>query len=151
MKLTINNASRAVDAAWEDESLLFTLRDHLGLIGTKYGCGLGQCGACTVIIDGEARRSCLERTGDLAASKIETVEGLGTPENPHPVQQAWMAENVPQCGYCQAGQMMSAVALLRQNPSPGADDITDAMQGNLCRCGTYARIRAAITRAAEDI
>ena len=150
MKLTVNNTDRAIDGAWEDESLLFTLREHLGLIGSKFGCGVGQCGACTVIIDGEAQRACLQRTGDLAGRKIETIEGLGTPETPHPVQQAWMAESVPQCGYCQAGQMMAAVALLRDTPKPSDQQITDAMQGNLCRCGTYARIRAAIKRVAED-
>ena len=150
MKLTVNNTDRAIDGAWEDESLLFTLREHLGLIGSKFGCGVGQCGACTVIIDGEAQRACLQRTGDLAERKIETIEGLGTPETPHPVQQAWMAESVPQCGYCQAGQMMAAVALLRDTPKPTDQQITDAMQGNLCRCGTYARIRAAIKRVAED-
>ena len=100
-------------------------------------------------LDG-AQRACLQRAGDLAGRKIETIEGLGTPETPHPVQQAWMAESVPQCGYCQAGQMMAAVALLRDTPKPTDQQITDAMQGNLCRCGTYARIRAAIKRVAEN-
>lgn len=148
MKLTINGTNREIAPEWQHESLLFTLREHLGLIGAKFGCGQGQCGACTVIIDGDARRSCIESIADLEGSAIETLEGLGSPDNPHPLQQAWIAENVPQCGYCQAGQLMSAAALLRQNANPDDQDIRDAMSGNLCRCGTYPRIEKAIKRAA---
>lgn len=151
MKLTINGAVREVTDNWSDETLLHVLREVLGLVGAKFGCGLGQCGACTVIVDGEARRSCLEIAGALEGRQIETIEGLGTPDRPHPLQAAWKEQSVPQCGYCQAGQIMSAAALLRRTPSPTDDEIEAAMEGNLCRCGTYRRIRAAVKQAAEAL
>ena len=128
-----------------DTPLLWVLRENLQLTGTKFGCGEGLCGACTVHIDGEATRACITPVGDVEGSKILTIEGL--PED-HPVKRAWLAEEVPQCGYCQSGQIMGAVALLRDNPAPTDGDIDDAMSDNLCRCGTYPRIRKAIHRAA---
>jgi aerobic-type carbon monoxide dehydrogenase small subunit (CoxS/CutS family) len=131
-----------------DTPLLWVLRDTLGLTGTKYGCGMGLCGSCTVHIDGEAVRSCSTPVAEVTGSEIVTIEGL-SPEGTHPVQQAWIELNVPQCGYCQPGQIMAAVALLSQNPAPSDEDINQAMSGNLCRCGTYQRIRRAIQRAAE--
>lgn len=149
MELNVNGAAIELPDQWRDETLLQALREGLGLVGAKFGCGLGQCGACTVIIDGQARRSCLETAGDLVGSQIETVEGLAKGQALHPVQIAWLAQRTPQCGYCQAGQIMSAVALLRQSPSPDDAEIDEAMSGNLCRCGTYQRIRAAIKAAAE--
>ncbi len=127
--------------------LLWYLRDELGFTGTKFGCGIAACGACTVHIDGEAVRSCQTALADVGGKSIVTIEGLD-PQGNHPVQQAWRALNVPQCGYCQAGQIMQAAALLRQNPHPTDADIDNAMFGNICRCGTYQRIRAAIKRAA---
>ncbi len=151
MKLTINGVMQDLSDDWRDETLLHVLREALGLVGAKFGCGLGQCGACTVIVDGEARRSCLEIAGHLEAARIETIEGLGGPERPHPLQTAWREQSVPQCGYCQAGQIMSAVALLRRTPHPIDEEIDAAMEGNLCRCGTYRRIRAAIKQAAETL
>ncbi len=149
MQLTINQTQHRVPDEWQDETLLFTLREAFGLTGAKFGCGVGQCGACTVIIDGVARRSCLERVRDLEDARIETIEGLATEAGLHPVQAAWEAENVPQCGYCQAGQIMSVVALLRREARPTDEDIDEAMAGNLCRCGTYRRIRAAIQSVTE--
>lgn len=149
MRLIINGEVREIPANWRDETLLDALREGLGLTGAKFGCGVGQCGACTVIIDGEPRRACLERPRDLERTEIETIEGLAEAERLHPVQAAWLEARVPQCGYCQAGQIMSAVALLRETPKPTDADIDDAMSGNLCRCGTYRRIRAAIHIAAE--
>ncbi len=150
MKLRINGELREICAAWRDEPLLFVLREHLGLVGTKFGCGVGICGACTVIIDGIAQRSCITATEDVTASEIRTIEGLADNNgNLHPVQQAWLDEAVPQCGYCQAGQIMAAAALLATNPQPSDQDIDDAMSDNLCRCGTYQRIRKAIKRASE--
>ncbi len=146
LKLTVNNEAVQVDAA-PDTPLLWVLREHLGLAGTKYGCGVGACGACTVIVDGRAVRSCLTRTGSVVGSKITTVEGLSA-DGTHPLQKAWDEVDVAQCGYCQAGQMMTAAALLEQTPHPTDADIESAMDGNLCRCGTYARIREAIHRAA---
>jgi aerobic-type carbon monoxide dehydrogenase small subunit (CoxS/CutS family) len=131
-----------------DTPLLWVLRDTLGLTGTKYGCGMGLCGSCTVHIDGEAVRSCSTPVAEVTGSEIVTIEGL-SPEGTHPVQQAWIELNVPQCGYCQPGQIMAAVALLSQNPAPSDEDINQAMSGNLCRCGTYQRIRRAVHRAAE--
>ncbi len=149
MKLTVNDEVHAIPAGWQSESLLFVLREVLGLVGAKFGCGVGQCGACTVIVDGQAQRSCLLAASDLAAAEIRTVEGLAGADGVlHPVQQAWLDEAVPQCGYCQAGQIMSAVALLAQNPSPDDAAIEAAMEGNLCRCGTYQRIRNAVKRVA---
>lgn len=149
MKLTVNGETRELADDWRDETLLQSLREGIGLVGAKFGCGLGQCGACTVLIDGEARRSCLEITGDLGDARIETIEGLAQGAELHPVQQAWLDQRVPQCGYCQAGQIMSAVALLRQSANPDDDAIDAAMAGNLCRCGTYQRIKSAIKSAAE--
>lgn len=152
MKLTVNGELREVDEAWTNETLLSVLRDGLGLIGAKLGCGVGQCGACTVIIDGEARRSCVEQAAELGSADILTIEGLApSPGKLHPVQAAWIEESVPQCGYCQAGQIMSAVALLRANPRPSSKEVDQAMQGNLCRCGTYQRIRNAINSVAETL
>ncbi len=127
--------------------LLWALRDGLGLMGTKYGCGEGVCGACTVHVDGEARRSCLLTVSQVVDHQITTIEGLSA-EGTHPLQQAWLAENVAQCGYCQPGQIMAAAALLAKNPQPTDADINAAMSGNLCRCGTYQRVRRAIHRAA---
>jgi isoquinoline 1-oxidoreductase alpha subunit len=129
--------------------LLFLLREHFGLTGAKFDCGVGICGACTVTVDGVAIRACVVRAGDVEGLAVRTVEGLADAEALHPVQQAWLDLAVPQCGYCQAGQIMSAVALLEQTPKPTDNDIDAAMDGNLCRCGTYPRIRAAILRAAE--
>ena len=148
MHLMVNQTTRALPDIWRDETLLDALREGLGLMGTKFGCGRGQCGACTVIIDGEARRACLQTAGDLEGAHIETIEGLGTPQDLHPVQRAWIDLGVAQCGYCQAGQIMSATALLRATPDPDDAQIDQAMHGNLCRCGTYRRIRAAIRHAA---
>ena len=149
MVFTVNGESHEVPAEWADEPLLFLLREELGLTGAKFGCGMGMCGACTVIIDDVATRACLTRAGDVEGMTVRTIEGLATLDVLHPVQQAWLDLGVPQCGYCQAGQIMAAVALLDQLPRPSPDDIDTAMDGNLCRCGTYPRIRAAILRAAE--
>lgn len=146
--LTINGQIRTVEVP-ADMLLLWVLRDVLGLTGTKYGCGVGSCGACTVHIDGVATRACLIPAAMVEGRAITTIEGLSS-DRSHPVQRAWLAEDVPQCGYCQAGQIMSAAALLAQNPQPTDDEINTAMFGNLCRCGTYQRIRRAIRRAAEE-
>jgi isoquinoline 1-oxidoreductase alpha subunit len=132
-----------------DMPLLWVLREVLNLTGTKFGCGMAQCGACTVLVDGQAVRACVIPAGSLSGKKIVTIEGLPNAGN-HPVQLAWQALQVPQCGYCQSGQIMSAVALLASNPQPSDADIDEAMSGNLCRCGTYAKIRAAIHQAAKD-
>ena len=142
--LQINGKSVNVTAAPETP-LLWVLRDELGMTGSKYGCGIGQCGACTVLADGQPIRSCSTPIGVLGASKITTIEGLG---GNHPLQEAWVKYDVPQCGYCQSGQIMSAVALLQAKPKPSDDDIIAAMDGNICRCGTYQRIREAIKDAA---
>jgi isoquinoline 1-oxidoreductase alpha subunit len=133
-----------------DMPLLWVLRDALGLTGTKFGCGLGQCGACTVHIDGTATRSCLTAASAAAGKKITTIEGL-SPSSSHPLQRAWIDEQVPQCGYCQSGQIMSAAALLATTPRPTDAQIDTAMAGNICRCGTYQRIRRAIHRAAGTV
>ncbi len=146
IKLDINGKSVAVSAA-PDTPLLWVLRDELLLTGTKYGCGVAQCGACTVHADGQAIRSCQAPVGSLAGVKITTIEGLG---GEHPVQSAWVKLDVPQCGYCQSGQIMSATALLAKTPHPTDADIDAAMGGNLCRCGAYQRIRAAIKEAAQS-
>lgn len=146
ISLNVNEASVTVDAPPE-MPLLWVLRDILDLKGAKFGCGIGQCGACTVLVGGRAARSCLTPVGSVGEKPVVTIEGL-SPEGLHPVQVAWEAVDVPQCGYCQAGQIMSATALLRQNPHPSDEDIDSAMSGNLCRCGTYARIRQAIHAAA---
>jgi isoquinoline 1-oxidoreductase subunit alpha len=131
-----------------DTPLLWVIREHLGLTGTKFGCGMAQCGACTVHLDGEAIRSCITPISSVEGKKITTIEGL-SPDLSHPVQVAWLEIDVPQCGYCQSGQLMAAAALLREKPKPTDSDIDDAMSGNVCRCGTYPRIRKAIHRAAE--
>ena len=128
--------------------LLWVLRDSLGLTGTKYGCGMAQCGACTVHLDGEAIRSCVKKVADAAGKEITTIEGLSN-DLSHPLQRAWIEIDVPQCGYCQSGQIMSAAVLLKEKPTPTDKDIDEAMCGNICRCGTYSRIRQAIHRAAE--
>ena len=128
--------------------LLWVLRDSLGLTGTKYGCGMAQCGACTVHLDGEAIRSCVKKVADAAGKEITTIEGLSN-DLSHPLQKAWIEIDVPQCGYCQSGQIMSAAVLLKEKPTPTDKDIDEAMCGNICRCGTYSRIRQAIHRAAE--
>jgi isoquinoline 1-oxidoreductase alpha subunit len=128
--------------------LLWVLRDALGLTGTKYGCGMAQCGACTVHLDGQAIRSCVKRASDAVCKKIVTIEGLSS-DLRHPLQQAWIEIDVPQCGYCQSGQIMSAAVLLAEKSKPTDSDIDEAMSGNICRCGTYTRIRAAIHRASE--
>ncbi len=151
MNISVNGKSLSIPAAWQNETLLFTLREAFGLVGTKYGCGEGLCGACTILIDGEAHRSCQITTADATSLSITTIEGVSAENTLHPVQSAWLKEQVPQCGYCQAGQIMSAIALLRSNPTPSDDEIDAAMEGNLCRCGTYARIRKAIHTAAGDV
>ncbi len=145
--LQINGAQHTVEAEAE-MPLLWALRDLLNMTGTKYGCGIGMCGACTVHMDGTAMRSCQIHVEKAVGKKITTIEGLGE-SGLHPVQAAWIAEQVPQCGYCQPGQIMSAAALLSTKPRPTDSDIDDALAGNLCRCGTYFRIRKAIHRAAE--
>ena len=147
MKLTINGTTTELDTE-PDMPLLWALRDFLGLRGTKYGCGKGLCGACTVHLDGQPRRSCQLTVADAASGEVTTIEGLSG-NGSHPLQQAWREFNVPQCGYCQSGQLMSAAALLRDNPDPSDEDIDAAMSGNICRCGTYPRIRAAIKAAAR--
>ncbi|HUJ62065.1 MAG TPA: (2Fe-2S)-binding protein [Kofleriaceae bacterium] len=150
MRIEVNGRAFDVDVD-DDTPLLWVLRDHLGLTGTKFGCGVAQCGACTVHVDGAARRSCVLPIATIAGAKVTTIEALATPNQLHAVQEAWLAENVPQCGYCQAGQIMSAVALLAANPAPSDDDIDSALSANLCRCGTYPRIRRAVHRAAAAL
>jgi isoquinoline 1-oxidoreductase alpha subunit len=147
MKLDINGTSHDVDVP-DDMPLLWVLRDVVGLTGTKFGCGMAQCGACTVHVDGAAIRSCVTPAAALAGKKITTIEGLSADAS-HPVQRAWIETDVVQCGYCQSGQVMAAVALLAQKAKPTDADIDAAMSGNLCRCGTYQRIRSAVHRAAE--
>ena len=146
--LDINGKRHDLDVSG-DMPLLWVLRENVGLTGTKFGCGLGQCGACTVHIDGVATRSCITTAQAAAGKKITTIEGL-SPDASHPLQKAWVAEQVPQCGYCQSGQIMSAAALLTKNPRPSDADIDTAMAGNICRCGTYTRIIAAIQQAAKE-
>lgn len=142
MELQINGRPHAVAAAWRDETLLQVLREHLGLVGTKFGCGVGLCGACTVMLDGVATRSCLLPVSAAVDHALTTIEGLAAADGTlHPLQQVWLDEQVPQCGYCQAGQLMSVAALLQQNPKPDAAACEAAMSGNLCRCGTQQRIR----------
>ena len=147
MKLHVNGTEREVEAP-ADMPLLWVLRDLMGLTGTKFGCGIAQCGACTVHVDGAPLRSCITPVSAIAGRKITTIEGLSG-DGQHPVQQAWAELDVVQCGYCQSGQIMSAVALLAVIPTPSDTDIDQALSGNICRCGTYPRIRAAVHRAAE--
>jgi isoquinoline 1-oxidoreductase alpha subunit len=149
VQLNINGESRTSNAD-PAMPLLWVLRDELNLTGTKFGCGIAACGACTVHVDGQAVRSCVMPASAVAQQKIRTIESLGTPDQPHPLQAAWIAEQVPQCGYCQSGMLMAAAALLAQNPRPSDADI-DAAMTNLCRCGTYQRVRAAIHRAAKSM
>jgi aerobic-type carbon monoxide dehydrogenase small subunit (CoxS/CutS family) len=145
--LHINGEEKSVDAP-EDMPLLWVLRDIVGLTGTKFGCGIGQCGACTVHLDGQPTRSCVTPVSSVGAKHVTTIEGL-SPTTSHALQVAWIAEQVPQCGYCQSGQLMSAAALLTKTPNPSDADIDAALAGNICRCGTYQRIRRAIHRAAR--
>jgi isoquinoline 1-oxidoreductase alpha subunit len=147
MQLQINEQVIEVNAD-QDLSLLWVLRDLLGMTGTKFGCGIALCGACTVLVDGQAIRSCVLPASQAVGKKITTIEGIGSTAVGEALQGAWQALNVPQCGYCQAGQIMSAAALLHNKPAPSDADIDAAMSGNICRCGTYTRIRAAIKRAA---
>ncbi len=147
ISLNVNNVTTVVDAT-ADTRLLWVLRDLLHLRGAKYGCGIGLCGACTVLVGGRAVRSCMTAVGDVGSQAVITIEGLSV-EGTHPLQVAWEAMDVPQCGYCQAGQIMSAAALLQRIPHPSETDIDAAMDGNLCRCGTYTRIREAIHAAAQ--
>jgi aerobic-type carbon monoxide dehydrogenase small subunit (CoxS/CutS family) len=144
--LKINGQNREIEAD-PSTPLLWVLRDNLGLVGTKYGCGIAQCGACTVHVNDNAVRSCSLPVSSVGEQAVTTIEGLSE-QGDHPVQKAWLEVDVPQCGYCQAGQIMSASALLKQNSNPSDEEINSAMNGNICRCGTYARIRAAIKRAA---
>lgn len=148
ISLTVNGRNESVDVA-PDTPLLWVLRDNLGLTGTKFGCGIGECGACTVHIDGEAMRSCAMPIGKVAGKKVTTIEGLSR-DRSHAVQKAWIAEDVPQCGYCQSGQIMAVAALLEKNAKPTDNDIDSAIT-NICRCGTYQRVRAAIHRAAGEV
>jgi isoquinoline 1-oxidoreductase alpha subunit len=148
VELTVNGKVHRVDVS-EDTPLLWVLRDVIGLTGTKFGCGMALCGACTVHIDGQATRSCILPVSAVAGKRITTIEAIGETEAGRKVQEAWIALEVPQCGYCQSGQIMSATALLATNPTPSDDEVNAAMAGNICRCGTYGRIRAAITRAAK--
>ena len=145
ISLTVNGKTYKADVA-PDTPLLWVLRDALGLTGTKYGCGIAQCGACTVHVNGDPVRSCNAQIAEVAGKRVTTIEGL-SPDSSHPLQKAWIAEEVPQCGYCQSGQLMSAAALLAKNRSPSDADIDKAMSGNICRCGTYNRIRKAIHAA----
>jgi aerobic-type carbon monoxide dehydrogenase small subunit (CoxS/CutS family) len=146
ISLTVNGQPQQLDVAPE-MPLLWAIREPIGLTGTKYGCGIAQCGACTVHLDGAPVRSCIIPMSAAAGKKVTTIEGLD-PKSEHPLQRAWIEEQVPQCGYCQSGQIMSAAALLAQKPAPTDADIDAAMAGNICRCGTYQRVRAAIHRAA---
>ena len=148
-KLNINGKSYEVDVE-PDTPLLWVLRDHLGLVGTKYGCGIAQCGACTVHLKDQAVRSCVFPVAGIGSSPVTTIEGLSE-NGDHPVQQAWDEVDVAQCGYCQAGQIMTAAALLKRNPSPSTEEIDAGMTGNICRCGTYHRIREAVTLAAAKL
>lgn len=145
--VNVNGRPRTVDVA-SDTPLLWVLRDSLNLVGTKFGCGIGECGACTIHLDGRPARACQTPVSAVGQKAVTTIEGLD-PAGKHPLQRAWCELDVPQCGYCQAGQIMTAAALLKSNPRPNDDDIDRAMEGNLCRCATYVRIRAGIKRAAE--
>src|SRR5690606_13878062 len=146
-KITINGQEHTVPVS-DDATLLWVLRDDLKMKGTKYGCGMTECGACTVLIDGKPGRACVTPLSAVAGKEVTTIEGLGDEENPHPLQQAWIEAGAPQCGYCQSGQILAAKALLDSNPNPTDEDIDEAMSSNICRCGTYTRIRQAIKAAA---
>jgi isoquinoline 1-oxidoreductase alpha subunit len=148
MQLDVNRQTRSIPAEWQDDSLLAVLREALGLVGAKFGCGVGLCGACTVLVDGVPTRACLTPAAAVGRRAVLTVEGLSTEPDLHPVQAAWLAERVPQCGYCQAGQIMGTVALLQRVPRPTDAQIDEALAGHLCRCGTQQRIRRAVRRAA---
>lgn len=148
INLNINGKKQVVDVD-PATPVLWVLRDHLNLTGTKYGCGIAQCGACTIHLDGNAVRSCILPVSQAENKQITTIEGISE-NGDHPVQQAWLEHDVPQCGYCQAGQIMTAVALLKKNPHPTDEEIESGMHGNLCRCGTYLRIRAAVKTAANS-
>jgi isoquinoline 1-oxidoreductase alpha subunit len=147
ISLNINGKKHEVDVD-PKTPVLWVLRDHLDLVGTKYGCGMAQCGACTIILEGNAVRSCTMPVSSVANKKITTIEGISE-NGDHPVQKAWLEHDVPQCGYCQAGQIMTAVALLEKNPKPSDEEIETAMNGNICRCGTYLRIKAAVKTASN--
>lgn len=152
MEIKINGVARQVAADWQDENLLTVLREHFGLVGTRFSCGIGQCGACLVHIDGAPTSSCLVPVADAQDKEVLTIEGLAAEDGTlHPLQQAWIEASVPQCGYCQSGQIMQALALLRDTPNPDDDDIEAAMNANLCRCGTYDRIRKAIKTVAQQM
>ena len=152
MKLKVNGAEYEVAADWYNESLLMVLREHLGLTGSRFSCGIGQCGACVVHLDGAPVNSCLIPVQDVTDKDVLTIEGLASADGAlHPLQQSWIDENVPQCGFCQSGQIMQALALLNNTPDPSDADIDQAMSGNLCRCGTYDRIRKAIKTAAPKL
>ena len=152
MKLKVNGDMRDVAEDWQDENLLVVLREHLGLVGSRFSCGIGQCGACVVHVDGEPVSSCLVPVSEIENKEVLTVESLADADGTlHPLQQAWLDENVPQCGYCQSGQLMQALSLLKHNPNPNDADIDTAMSGHLCRCGTYERIRKAIKRSAQTM
>jgi isoquinoline 1-oxidoreductase subunit alpha len=149
MKLTVNGKIRQVAEDWQDENLLDVLREQFGLVGTRFSCGIGQCGACVVHVDGAPVSSCLMPVAEAQGKDIQTIESVANKDGTlHPLQQAWLDENVPQCGYCQSGQIMQALSLLQNTPNPNDAQIDDAMSGHLCRCGTYDRIRKAIKRAA---
>ena len=147
--INVNGEQRDVSGVSADTPILWVLRDHLGLTGTKYGCGVSECGACTIHVDGEAVQSCVTSLADVGGGNITTIEGLSEDGN-HPVQNAWREHNVPQCGYCQVGQMMTCAAMLKENPEPTDEEINDGMW-NICRCGTYNRIREAVKTAAKEL
>lgn len=144
MQLRVNDQSKAVPDEWHEESLLQVLREALGLVGAKYGCGAGVCGACTVLIDGQPIRSCVTPVSLAVGKTIQTIEGISSAETLHSVQQKWLSASIPQCGYCQSGQILATVALLKRNPQPTDEQIDNALAGHLCRCGTQARVRSAI-------
>ena len=148
INLEINNQNQVVDVD-PNTPVLWVLRDHLNLVGTKYGCGIAQCGACTILLDGKATRSCVLPVSTVEGKEITTIEGLSK-NGDHPVQKAWLEHDVPQCGYCQAGQILTAVSFLKENPDPTDEEIETAMHGNICRCATYLRIRAAVKTAAKS-